>query len=48
MVIVWVLLAIIPVALLLGWPHVFGWTPGRSGRRCSTDLAARLGASLED
>ena len=30
MVIVWVLLAIIPVALLLGWPHVFGWTHGQS------------------
>ena len=30
MVSVWVLLAIIPVALLLGWPHVFGWTLGQS------------------
>jgi len=30
MVTVWVLLAIIPVALLLGWPHVFGWRHGQS------------------
>ena len=30
MVSVWVLLAIIPGALLLGWPHVFRWTRGQS------------------
>jgi hypothetical protein len=30
MISVWVLLAVAAGALLLGWPHVFGWTHGQS------------------
>ena len=41
MVSVWVLLAIIPVALLLGWPHVFGWTHGQSSTLAGVGREAR-------
>ena len=30
MISVWILLAVAAGALLLGWPHVFGWTHGQS------------------
>ena len=41
MVSVWVLLAIIPVALLLGWPHVFVWTHGQSSTLAGVGREAR-------
>jgi hypothetical protein len=41
MISVWVLLAVAAGALLLGWPHVFGWTHGQSSMLSGLGREAR-------